>query len=78
MTFCWKCAAPGIEIDIVRDGETVDTGSLCDTCFAAALKRYEEAQAEFQALLDAGVSRADANTIMIRRYEHERRSEEVS
>ena len=63
--FCFRCAEPGTVIDIAKDGEVVLTGALCERCFAEALAEMAEHRKEFEALLEAGLSREAANARMI-------------
>lgn len=69
--FCNHCGAPdAINIGIIQEG--VDTGvhgNLCAGCLDDALTEMERLREEFEALLAAGVSRDDANIVMMTRGE---------
>lgn len=70
MTACWNCSAlNATPIALVRDEETIGIGEMCTRCFAEATAELDVLRLEFEALLSAGVSMEDANTIMIAKIE---------
>lgn len=72
MSPCSKCGEPTERvIELEMNGDVAEF-PLCDGCEDGALKRFREAQRQFQFLIDNGVSRARANAIMIRRIEAQR------
>lgn len=63
---CYQCRdLTATPIDIAKDGEIILSGALCERCLAVALNEMAEHRREFEALLAAGVSRSDANDMMI-------------
>jgi len=71
---CRSCGAEGEPIEIEMNGETVASGSLCGPCFEQAKEGAAKLREEFDQLLAAGVSRKDANDLLIARMESERAS----
>jgi hypothetical protein len=45
--------------------DLVAVGALCDPCLDIALAQADEYRARFEAMIEAGVSRADANRCLI-------------
>lgn len=69
MSWCFKCAAPGTGIELMKDGVSIGERTMCDACFAGSCRRFELARQEFAALIAAGVSNEEANRIMISKIE---------
>lgn len=69
LVICSRCADPGREIAITRDGVVELTITACDNCLAKARSELAALEVQFQALLQAGVSREQANEIMIAKIE---------
>lgn len=67
---CMKCyGGDASPIDCVKDAEIVTAGTLCTPCLSRALDEAAELRADFEALLQAGVSREQANAIIIARID---------
>lgn len=64
---CLTCGKPARPITVERDGIDVASGFLCDPCFDAALAGAAEWRRQFDELIAAGVSNADANRTIIAR-----------
>ena len=69
---CERCGQPGRPYDFVIRGEVLLRGVSCAPCIAEAEAEIAAYRAEFQALLEAGVSRTEANEIIINRMEQGR------
>lgn len=64
-----KCGALGHPVDLFQRGLLAAAFSVCDACFDDALIGAEYWRREFGALLDFGLSEADANRAIIKRIE---------
>lgn len=64
---CRKCGTPCDRTSVVFRGVEVAGGFLCEQCLDAAHAEMAELRVQFEALLAAGVSREEANRIMIAR-----------
>ncbi len=63
---CVRCGTPGEKKFLVKDHENVrELGAVCDVCFEALCATARELSDKFHALLDAGVSRDEANARML-------------
>lgn len=63
---CYRCTAPDAETVIVTRGMLeVAAGALCAACFAASTEESAMLRDEFEGLIEAGVSREEANRLMI-------------
>lgn len=62
-----KCGAEGSSGELVRDGILLDVQSVCDACWAPFLEGLEYWRGQFNALLDKGVARDEANRQIIGR-----------
>lgn len=63
---CYRCTAPGAEpVVVTRDAIEVAAGALCDSCFADASEEAAMLREEFEGLIAAGVSREEADRLMI-------------
>lgn len=66
---CLKCGTPCGRTSCVFEGAEVAGGFLCAKHLDEAFAEMEIRRAEFEALLAAGVDRAEANRIMIARID---------
>lgn len=64
---CLTCGKPARPITVERDGAEVASGFLCDPCLDAALAGAAKWRRQFDELIAAGVSNADANRTIIAR-----------
>jgi hypothetical protein len=64
---CLKCGEPGKLIEVTMDDQVICSHFSCQRCFNEAFADLEENRRQFQELLDAGVSNAEANRTMIAR-----------
>ena len=63
---CYRCSAPDATTVIVARGALeVASGALCAACFAASAEESAMLRDEFEGLLEAGVSREEANRLMV-------------
>ena len=62
---CASCGTVSERIFVVHDGREVASGHLCSRCLDTALAEVSELRRQFNALLEAGVDRAEASRIMI-------------
>lgn len=62
---CHKCGAPAPFTVLARDGVAIGGGRLCDPCFDLAVENAAALREEFEAMLADGVSRDEANQILI-------------
>jgi hypothetical protein len=67
---CHCCGAAAKAITIVKDDVVVAVGALCDLCLDAALEHAAQEREIFEGLLASGVSREEANRIMIARIDN--------
>lgn len=65
-----KCRSCGCDIardiEVERDGVHILTGRLCFSCFDHATEGLEKLRAVFEMMIQANVSRTDANDAMCR------------
>lgn len=66
---CRACGTPCERTSLVHRGVEIGGGYLCEPCLDRAHDEMAVKRIEFEALLAAGVSRADANAIMIARMD---------
>jgi hypothetical protein len=66
---CRKCGTQCDRTSLVFRGIEVGSGYLCETCLDAAHAEMAVAREQFEALLAAGISREEANRIMIARHD---------
>lgn len=65
-TICRACAAEdAVGIEAVHRGRVVASGALCSSCCSAAHVRAAELREIYEALISAGVSRGEANALVI-------------
>ncbi len=64
---CLTCGKPARSVTVSRDECEVASGFLCDPCLDAALAGAAMWRAQFDELIAAGVSNADANRTIIAR-----------
>lgn len=71
MPACNCCGeAEAEEVEVAQpDGVVIATGSLCESCLARLEAGAEVMRQQFQAMLDAGLSREAANALMIARMD---------
>lgn len=62
---CGRCGAPARPVDLVRGGATIGSVSGCEKCVAEGVEEMANVQPIFDAMLAAGVPRADANAVMV-------------
>ena len=60
-----KCGSPAKAIEVAKDDEIVALGFLCSRCFEHALDEAAANRARFQVMLASGISRKNANDILI-------------
>lgn len=66
---CLKCGTPCGRTACIFEGVEVCWGFLCEPCLDRAFAEHAVLRGQFEALLAAGVDRAEANRIMIARIE---------
>jgi hypothetical protein len=67
---CRRCRGDdGKAIEVARDGVVLARDALCDDCLADCMDYMADRRVEFDAMIEAGVDRAEANRIMIARME---------
>lgn len=67
---CCDCGAVGSLPHVVgRHGALVAFGHLCDACWTRSLSETDQLRREFEALRESGLSREQANEIMVRRVD---------
>lgn len=64
---CVSCGASASLVTCERDGESVASAWVCAACLAAALDELERYRLEFDEMIAAGVSRAEADRVMVAR-----------
>lgn len=68
MSDCQKCGDAGAkEVEAMSGGLLFDTAQVCGSCLAVFLDGLEWWRGQFNALLDAGTTRAEANRQIIER-----------
>ena len=66
--FCRRCGdSTDHQVEVVSRGETLFHGGMCHPCFHAVSEEHFRRKAEFDAMIEAGVDRDYANTIMVNR-----------
>lgn len=66
---CRKCGASCHRTSVEFRGIEIAGGFLCESCLDRAHAEHAVLRGQFEALLAAGVDRAEANRIMIARIE---------
>lgn len=64
---CRMCSAPNARVvEVGLEGQAAEvSGELCDRCFDAAVAHAAELRQQFDDLIASGISREQANAIMI-------------
>lgn len=75
---CQICGAPTPHAVVLAHGAAVVEVTVCHGCYDAAVAGAARWRAEFEALLEAGVSRAQSNATIIARMEAQWRGTEVA
>ena len=65
---CRRCGAPAAIVEIACE-QRVISGALCDACRTNALDELALLRTEFEGLVAAGLSREEANRMMIRKID---------
>lgn len=68
---CLKCGAPAGLVEVQFADGSLGHHLACQKCFDEARADLEEKRRQFDELIAAGVSRSDANDIMIARIRGE-------